>query len=128
MGSSAPASLKFNPATIRIGIIGLGYVGLPLAVEFGKKYRTIGFDIKQSRIDELNAGHERTREVDTGKNTQDSNSTSTSTPAIPPNASTPATGNTASPPSKRLPPAPPPKPPTSSISSTRASSPPALTG
>src|SRR3990170_5626590 len=50
-----------------IGIIGLGYVGLPLAVEFGKKYRTIGFDIKQSRIDELNAGHDRTREVDAGE-------------------------------------------------------------
>ena len=43
---------------------GAGYVGLPLAVEFGKKYRTIGFDIKQSRIDELNAGHDRPREVE----------------------------------------------------------------
>jgi len=50
-----------------IGIIGLDYVGLPLAVEFGKQYRTIGFDIKQSRIDELNAGRDRTREVDAGE-------------------------------------------------------------
>lgn len=46
-----------------LGIIGLGYVGLPLAVEFGKKYRTIGFDINQSRIEELNRGVDRTREV-----------------------------------------------------------------
>jgi len=46
-----------------LGIIGLGYVGLPLAVEFGKKYRTIGFDINQSRIEELNRGIDRTREV-----------------------------------------------------------------
>ena len=37
-----------------IAIIGLGYVGLPLAVEFGKKYNTIGFDISKKRIDELN--------------------------------------------------------------------------
>ena len=37
----------------RIAIIGLGYVGLPLAVEFGKKRNTIGFDINSSRIDEL---------------------------------------------------------------------------
>ena len=50
-----------------IGIIGLGYVGLPLAVEFGKKYRTIGFDAKQTRVDELKAGHDRTREVEPGE-------------------------------------------------------------
>ncbi|MGV6829974.1 MAG: nucleotide sugar dehydrogenase [bacterium] len=46
-----------------IAIIGLGYVGLPLAVEFAKKYKTIGFDINQSRVDELNAGEDRTLEV-----------------------------------------------------------------
>ncbi|BDD07993.1 UDP-N-acetyl-D-galactosamine dehydrogenase [Fulvitalea axinellae] len=46
-----------------IAVIGLGYVGLPLAVEFGKKYKTIGFDINQSRVDELNSGHDRTLEV-----------------------------------------------------------------
>ncbi|MDT8394637.1 MAG: Vi polysaccharide biosynthesis UDP-N-acetylglucosamine C-6 dehydrogenase TviB [Bacteroidales bacterium] len=46
-----------------IGVIGLGYVGLPLAVEFGKKYTTIGFDISQARIDELERGHDRTLEV-----------------------------------------------------------------
>ena len=48
---------------IKIGMIGLGYVGLPLAVEFGKKYQTIGFDINQARIDALNSGHDHTLEV-----------------------------------------------------------------
>ena len=47
----------------KIAIIGIGYVGLPLAVEFAKQYPTIGFDIKQSRIDELNAGKDSTLEV-----------------------------------------------------------------
>lgn len=47
----------------KIGIIGLGYVGLPLAVEFGKVIRTVGFDIDQKRILELTSGHDRTREV-----------------------------------------------------------------
>jgi UDP-N-acetyl-D-galactosamine dehydrogenase len=46
-----------------IGIIGLGYVGLPLAVEFGKKYPTVGFDISDKRISELMAFTDRTREV-----------------------------------------------------------------
>lgn len=43
-------------ADLRIAIIGLGYVGLPLAVEFGKKGPVIGFDINQNRIDELKSG------------------------------------------------------------------------
>jgi len=47
-----------------IAIIGLGYVGLPLAVEFGKKYQTIGFDIHHERIEELRKGYDRTLEVD----------------------------------------------------------------
>jgi UDP-N-acetyl-D-galactosamine dehydrogenase len=47
----------------RIGIIGLGYVGLPLAVAFGKKYTTLGFDINQKRIDELKRGEDHTLEV-----------------------------------------------------------------
>jgi UDP-N-acetyl-D-glucosamine/UDP-N-acetyl-D-galactosamine dehydrogenase len=47
----------------RIGIIGLGYVGLPLAVEFGKRYQTIGFDIKAGRIEELKAGRDSTLET-----------------------------------------------------------------
>ena len=48
---------------LKIGIIGLGYVGLPLAVEFGKKYPVLGFDINQRRVDELDAGHDATLEV-----------------------------------------------------------------
>lgn len=47
----------------RIAVIGLGYVGLPLAVEFGKKIPTIGYDINQARIDELNAGNDVTLET-----------------------------------------------------------------
>ncbi len=46
-----------------IAIIGLGYVGLPLAVQFGKKYTTIGFDINTVRIDELREHRDRTREM-----------------------------------------------------------------
>jgi UDP-N-acetyl-D-galactosamine dehydrogenase len=46
-----------------IAVIGLGYVGLPLAVEFGKKTTTVGFDINKSRIDELMSGFDRTLEV-----------------------------------------------------------------
>jgi len=48
---------------IKIGMIGLGYVGLPLAVEFGKKYPTVGFDINSARIKELASGHDHTLEV-----------------------------------------------------------------
>jgi len=48
----------------RIAIIGLGYVGLPLAVEFGKKFPVVGFDIKPQRITELEAGRDSTREVE----------------------------------------------------------------
>lgn len=47
----------------RIGIVGLGYVGLPLAVEFGKRYPVVGFDIKASRIEELRNGKDSTLEV-----------------------------------------------------------------
>jgi len=48
---------------VQIGVIGLGYVGLPLAVEFSKKFPTIGFDLKEKRIQELREGHDSTREV-----------------------------------------------------------------
>jgi len=47
----------------KIAVIGLGYVGLPLAVEFGKKYRTVGFDINAARIRELKAGRDATLET-----------------------------------------------------------------
>ncbi|MCC3308763.1 Vi polysaccharide biosynthesis UDP-N-acetylglucosamine C-6 dehydrogenase TviB [Psychrobacter sanguinis] len=52
-----------NIKDIKIAVIGLGYVGLPLAVEFGKKYPVIGFDINQNRINELNFGTDHTLEV-----------------------------------------------------------------
>ncbi|MBM3453649.1 MAG: nucleotide sugar dehydrogenase [Bacteroidetes bacterium] len=48
----------------KIAIIGLGYVGLPLAIEFGKKYKVLGFDINKARIDELKIGKDRTNEAD----------------------------------------------------------------
>ena len=47
----------------KIAIIGLGYVGLPLAVEFGKKYPTLGFDVNTKRVAELQQGHDFTLEV-----------------------------------------------------------------
>lgn len=47
----------------KIGILGLGYVGLPLAVAFAEKYRVVGFDIKEERIKALTDGHDRTLEV-----------------------------------------------------------------
>ena len=49
---------------IKIAVIGLGYVGLPLAVEFGKKFEVIGFDINKRRIEELENGYDRTMEVE----------------------------------------------------------------
>jgi len=53
--------IKLND--VRVAIIGLGYVGLPLAVEFGKKFGTVGFDINQERVDELRDGIDSTLEV-----------------------------------------------------------------
>jgi UDP-N-acetyl-D-galactosamine dehydrogenase len=47
----------------RIGVVGLGYVGLPLAVEFGKHFETIGFDVKPERVTQLRKGRDRTLEV-----------------------------------------------------------------
>ena len=54
---------KLNFETTKIGIIGLGYVGLPLAIEFGAKWETIGFDIDSSRIQELKNSFDRTAEI-----------------------------------------------------------------
>ncbi|RXZ33763.1 Vi polysaccharide biosynthesis UDP-N-acetylglucosamine C-6 dehydrogenase TviB [Oxalobacteraceae bacterium CAVE-383] len=52
-------------SNLKLAIIGLGYVGLPLAVEFGKKRAVIGFDIDQKRIDNLRSGYDQTQETDT---------------------------------------------------------------
>jgi len=54
--------MSFDLNKLRIGIIGLGYVGLPLAVEFGKKYPTVGFDINADRVAELESGNDSTLE------------------------------------------------------------------
>ncbi len=55
--------MAFDINNIRIGVVGLGYVGLPLAVEFGRKYPTVGFDVKESRIAELENGTDSTLEA-----------------------------------------------------------------
>ena len=62
MAGKRPPELSLRRS--RIGVIGLGYVGLPLAVEFGKHYETTGFDINPQRIAELRRGKDRTLEVD----------------------------------------------------------------
>jgi UDP-N-acetyl-D-galactosamine dehydrogenase len=56
-----------NLRKCRVGVVGLGYVGLPLAVEFGKHFDTVGFDIKADRIAELRAGRDSTLETDRGE-------------------------------------------------------------
>ncbi|MEE2000413.1 Vi polysaccharide biosynthesis UDP-N-acetylglucosamine C-6 dehydrogenase TviB [Alkalimonas sp. MEB108] len=54
----------FSLANLKIAVIGLGYVGLPLAVEFGKKFTTLGFDIQPKRIEALQQGIDHTLEVE----------------------------------------------------------------
>jgi UDP-N-acetyl-D-galactosamine dehydrogenase len=69
MYTFVPETIVFRSWTLRslsdtrIGIIGLGYVGLPLAVEFGKRYSTVGFDIKTDRVAELEKGNDSTLEA-----------------------------------------------------------------
>ena len=53
-----------DPRNARIAIIGLGYVGLPLAIEFGKRYDTIGYDIDTQRVASLRAGRDCNHESD----------------------------------------------------------------
>ena len=57
-------SSRFNPDDVKIAIIGLGYVGLPLAVAFGAKMETLGFDIDKERVSELKQGIDKTLEVE----------------------------------------------------------------
>ena len=52
--------MSFDINNLRVGVIGLGYVGLPLAVEFGKQYPTLGFDLNPDRIAELEKGVDST--------------------------------------------------------------------
>ena len=58
------ASSRFNPDNVKIAVIGLGYVGLPLAVAFGAKSETLGFDIDKARVSDLKQGIDRTLEVE----------------------------------------------------------------
>jgi len=55
--------MSFAIEDLRVGVIGLGYVGLPLAVEFGRRFPTIGFDVSMARIAELRGGEDATLEV-----------------------------------------------------------------
>jgi UDP-N-acetyl-D-galactosamine dehydrogenase len=57
----------FNVKESRIAVVGLGYVGLPLAIEFGKRYPTVGLDTKKERIRELAGGEDCTREVESAE-------------------------------------------------------------
>ena len=56
-----------NTKQLRLAIIGLGYVGLPLAVEFSKKRKVIGYDVSLKRIKELKSGFDKTLEINNGK-------------------------------------------------------------
>ena len=58
-----PLTAPPDPTQARIGVIGLGYVGLPLAAAFGRSHDTVGFDIDAQRVDELRVGIDRTRET-----------------------------------------------------------------
>ena len=54
---------NMNIENKKIAVIGLGYVGLPLAAAFAEKYPVVGFDIKQGRVNELKSGHDHTLEL-----------------------------------------------------------------
>lgn len=70
---------RYDLDQVKIAIIGLGYVGLPLAVAFGMRAETLGFDIDQQRIDELNQGVDKTLEVDSTELADATNISFTST-------------------------------------------------
>ncbi|MVN21719.1 nucleotide sugar dehydrogenase [Mucilaginibacter arboris] len=64
LSRTKPYSIYPKPARVKIAVIGLGYVGLPLAVEFASKFEVIGFDVSVKRIAGLLTGFDRTREVE----------------------------------------------------------------
>lgn len=66
---------------VQIAVVGLGYVGLPLAVEFAKQLPVVGFDIKESRVAELQGGHDRTLEVSDAELAETARLTFTADPA-----------------------------------------------
>jgi len=63
LSNSKPYSIYQKPASVKIAVIGLGYVGLPLSVAFASKHEVIGFDVNTKRIEGLLTGFDRTREV-----------------------------------------------------------------
>ncbi|MBI2814377.1 MAG: nucleotide sugar dehydrogenase [Opitutae bacterium] len=63
MKITRPSFEQFTRGEAKIAIIGLGYVGLPLAAVFSRKFKVIGFDINERRVKELREGHDRTREL-----------------------------------------------------------------
>ena len=58
--------MEFDKNKIKIGVIGLGYVGLPLSAAFSKKYPVVGFDKSKTRVDEISKGYDRTGELTPG--------------------------------------------------------------
>ncbi len=64
---ATPVEVPLPAADAPIAVIGLGYVGLPLAVAFGARRRVVGFDVDAARVRELQAGHDRTRELEPGE-------------------------------------------------------------
>ena len=56
-------SFSLTLENVRLAVVGLGYVGLPLAVEFSKKFSTVSFDVDEERINQLKNGFDRTKEV-----------------------------------------------------------------
>jgi UDP-N-acetyl-D-galactosamine dehydrogenase len=71
-------SIKITKEEYQIAVVGLGYVGLPLAVAFGKKFKTIGFDIEETRISDLSMGIDKTMECDKSEISNSNNLTFTS--------------------------------------------------
>ena len=63
MGKEKQMIAKIADGTVKVGVVGLGYVGLPLAVEFGKHYDTVGFDVKKTRLEMLRKGIDCTLET-----------------------------------------------------------------
>ena len=64
LSTSRPAGFPALPAGVRLAVVGLGYVGLPLAVEFGRTMDVVGFDINGARVKELSTGTDHTLEVE----------------------------------------------------------------
>ena len=81
MSVSLPSIASFHQGAHSVAVVGLGYVGLPLAVAFARHFSVIGFDLNAARVEELSAGIDRTGEVDLGRRWQASSARFTSDPA-----------------------------------------------